>query len=104
MAWVVLIVSGMLEAVWAVALSKSRGFKRVIPTLVFFLAFSVSMVGLAWAMTFIPTGTAYAVWVGIGATLTVVWGFMTREERPTILRLILLLLLVGCVVGQKVVS
>lgn len=104
MAWVVLIVSGMLEAVWAVALSSSRGFKRVIPTLVFFLAFSVSMVGLAWAMTSVPTGTAYAVWVGIGATLTVVWGFMTREERPTILRLILLLLLVGCVVGLKVVS
>ncbi len=55
-------------------------------------------------MTSLPTGTAYAVWVGIGATLTVLWGFITRQERPTIARILLLLLLVGSVVGLKVVS
>lgn len=60
--------------------------------------------GLAWAMLYLPVGTAYAVWVGIGATLTVVWGFVTRQERPTVARILLLLLLVGCVIGLKVVS
>ena len=70
MAWFVLIVSGMLEAVWATALDASQGFRRWRPTLVFLVATTLSMLGLAWAMTSIPTGTAYAVWVGIGATLT----------------------------------
>lgn len=62
------------------------------------------MAGLAVAMREIPTGTAYAVWVGIGATLTVIWGFVTKQERPTLTRILLLVLLVGCVIGLKVVS
>ena len=104
MAWIVLIVSGMLEAVWASALAASRGFTRRKPAAVFLVSLTLSMAGLAWAMTSLPTGTAYAVWVGIGATLTVVWGFITKQERPTIARILLLLLLVGSVVGLKLVS
>lgn len=104
MAWTVLVISGMLEAVWAVALSASKGFTKRKPTIVFFVALTLSMAGLAWAMTDLPTGTAYAVWVGIGATLTVLWGFVTKQERPTTARLLLLLLLVGSVVGLKAVS
>ena len=71
MSWIVLIVSGMLEAVWAAALSASHGFTRLRPTQLFAAALVASMAGLAWAMTDLPTGTAYAVWVGIGASLTV---------------------------------
>ncbi|WP_300345727.1 SMR family transporter [Nesterenkonia sp.] len=104
MAWTILIISGALEAVWAVALSESKGFKKRRPTVVFFIALTLSMAGLAWAMTDLPTGTAYAVWVGIGATLTVLWGFLTKQERPTIARLLLLVLLVGSVIGLKAVS
>ena len=104
MAWIVLIVSGMLEAVWAAALSASHGFRRVRPTIVFFVALSLSMIGLAWSMTSLPTGTSYAVWVGIGATLTVVWGIVTGQERIALARVLLLLLLVGSVIGLKVVS
>ncbi len=104
MAWVVLVLSGMLEAVWATALSASENFTRKRPTIVFAASLILSMVGLAWAMTSLPTGTAYAVWVGIGATLTVVWGFFTGAERFTWLRGLLLVLLVGSVVGLKVVS
>lgn len=104
MAWIVLTLSGMLEAVWAAALSESEGFKRLRPTLLFFIALALSMSGLAWAMISLPTGTAYAVWVGIGATLTVLWGFRTKQEHPTIARLLLLVLLVGSVIGLKVVS
>jgi quaternary ammonium compound-resistance protein SugE len=104
MAWFVLIVSGMLEAVWASALSASHGFRRVRPTAVFVLAMAASMAGLAFAMTELPTGTAYAVWVGIGATLTVVWAIVTRAERASLARILLLLLLVASVVGLKAVS
>lgn len=74
-----LVASGMLEAVWAAALSASHGFTRLRPTLLFLVALTSSMAGLARAMTDIPTGTAYAVWVGIGAVLTVVCGPWRRE-------------------------
>lgn len=104
MAWLILILSGMFEAVWAAALGASHGFKRLVPTLIFLMSLSLSMAGLAWAMTSLPTGTAYAVWVGIGATLTVIWGFVKGYERPTIVRVLLLVLLVGFVIGLKVVS
>lgn len=104
MAWVVLVLSGLLEAVWAGALGASDNFRRWRPTVVFFVAATLSMVGLAWAMKTLPTGTAYAVWVGIGATLAVVWGFVVGTERVTVVRVGLLLLLVGSVIGLKVVS
>lgn len=104
MAWFILVIAGMLEAVWAVALSASHGLKKRKPTVIFFVALVLSMAGLAWAMTDLPTGTAYAVWVGIGATLTVLWGFVTKKERPTTARVLLLMLLVGSVIGLKTVS
>lgn len=104
MSWLILIASGMLEAVWALALSASNGFKKIAPTVLFLVSLAVSMAGLAWAMREISTGTAYAVWVGIGATLTLLVGFLRGEERPTLVRVGLLLVLVGCVVGLKVVS
>lgn len=104
MAWFVLIVSGMLEAVWATALDASQGFRRIRPVIVFVIATTASMIGLAWAMNSLPTGTAYAVWVGIGATLTVVWGFITGKEAVTVARVLLLVLLIGSVVGLKAVS
>ena len=104
MAWIVLIVSGMLEAVWATALEASDGLRRHRAVIVFVIAATVSMVGLAWAMNSIPTGTAYAVWVGIGATLTVVWGMVTGKETATTLRVLLLVVLIGSVVGLKAVS
>ncbi|WP_167047708.1 multidrug efflux SMR transporter [Salinibacterium sp. ZJ454] len=104
MAWLILIVAGVLEAVWASALSASNGFRRLGPTVLFVIALVLSMAGLAFAMTELPTGTAYAVWVGIGATLTLVWAMVTGKERASTARILLLLLLVACVVGLKVVS
>ena len=104
MAWIVLVISGVFEAVWAVALSASGGFRRPVPTILFIVALVASMVGLALAMTQLPTGTAYAVWVGIGATLTVLWGIATGKERISAARSLMLVLLVGSVIGLKVVS
>ncbi|WIE76013.1 multidrug efflux SMR transporter [Curtobacterium sp. MCSS17_007] len=104
MAWVVLVLSGVLEAVWATALSASNGFRKVVPTIVFVTGMVLSMVGLAFAMKAIPVGTAYAVWVGIGASLTVVVAILRRQEAASLARVALVLGLVACVVGLKVVS
>lgn len=104
MAWVILIASGVLEAVWATALGKSEGFTKLWPSVVFFGALALSMGGLAWAMRDIPTGTAYAVWVGIGAALTVVWAMVTGDAEVSWVKIALLVGLVGCVVGLKFVD
>ena len=104
MAWVILIASGVLEAVWAAALAASEGFRRKRPAVLFALGLAGSMAGLAFAMTELPTGTAYAVWVGVGATLTVAWAMITRRERASVARILLLALLVACVIGLKAVS
>ena len=101
MAWIVLVVSGLLEAVWALALGRSEGFTRVGPTVVFGVALVASMAGLAHAMRAIPIGTAYAVWVGIGATGTVLVGMVAGEEQVTAVKVLLLLGLIGCVAGLK---
>jgi len=104
MSWIVLIAAGVLEAVWATALGESKGFRRWKPTVVFAVALVLSMAGLAFAMNELPTGTAYAVWVGVGATLTVGWAIVSGKERASVIRVALLVLLVGCVIGLKVVS
>lgn len=104
MHWLVLVVSGLLEAVWATALASSDGFRRPWPTALFATSLLASMAGLAWAMTGLPTGTSYAVWVGIGAVGTVLLAVARGQERLTRVRAGLLGLLVACVIGLKVVS
>ena len=104
MSWIVLIASGILEAVWATALGRSEGFTRLWPTVVFGVALVASMGGLAFAMREIPTGTAYAVWVGIGAALTVVVAMVSGTETVSLVKVLLVLGLVGCVVGLKLVG
>lgn len=102
MAWLILVVSGVLEAVWATALGKSEGFTKLGPSVVFGATVVLSMIGLAIAMRSLPTGTAYAVWVGIGATLTVTYAMITGAESASLLKVALLVGIVGCVVGLKV--
>jgi quaternary ammonium compound-resistance protein SugE len=104
MDWVLLIGSGVLEAVWATALGASDGLRRRRPALVFLVATVLSVWGLAVAMQTIPTGTAYAVWTATGASLTVVWAMLRGTEPTTLVRVLLLLGVVSCVVGLKVVS
>ena len=104
MSWIVLIVSGVLEAVWATALGKSDGLTKLWPSVVFVGALLVSMGGLALAMRDIPTGTAYAVWVGIGAALTVLYAMVFGAEPASLAKVLLILGLVGCIVGLKLVD
>ena len=102
LSWIVLILSGVLEAVWATALGKSEGFSRLWPTVVFGVGVVLSMVGLAYAMRQLPVGTAYAVWVGIGAVLTVAYAMATGEEAVSAIKILLLGGIVACVIGLKV--
>jgi quaternary ammonium compound-resistance protein SugE len=102
--WIVLIVSGGLEAVWATALGKSEGFTRLWPTVVFGFGVVLSMVGLAYAMRQLPVGTAYAVWVGIGAVLTVGYAMAFDGEAVSVVKVLLLGGIVACVIGLKVVT
>jgi quaternary ammonium compound-resistance protein SugE len=99
--WLVLVVSGVLEAVWATALGRSEGFTRLVPSIVFAVSLLLSMGGLAFAMRELPVGTSYAVWVGIGAALTVGIAMVTGEEPASAVRLLLVAGIVGCVVGLK---
>ncbi|WP_454150184.1 DMT family transporter [Microbacterium lacticum] len=89
MSWIVLVISGCLEAVWATALGRSAGFTKLVPTIVFGVALVASMGGLAYAMRDISTGTAYAVWVGIGASLTVAYAMITGDEQFSIVKMAL---------------
>ncbi len=104
MAWLILVVSGVLEAVWATALSKTEGFTRPIPSVVFGVALVFSMIGLAIAMRSLPPGTSYAIWVGIGAVLTVGFAMLTGAESASVIKVVLMVGLVGCIVGLKAVS
>ena len=111
MDWVILVVSGAMEAVWAQALDRSEGFSQPIPTIVFLVALAASMLGLSHAVRTIPLGTAYAVWVGIGAALTVAWGVLTvawgvisGAESFSWAKVLLIAGLVACVVGLKLVG
>lgn len=101
MAWLVLIASGILEAVWATALNRSDGFSRPGPSLVFLVAVALSMTGLGIAMRTLPVGTSYAVWVGIGAALTVGYAMLVGDESSSLLKLVLIGGIVACVAGLK---
>lgn len=101
MSWLVLVLSGVLEAVWATALGKSDGLSRPGPSALFLVALALSMGGLGYAMREVPVGTAYAVWVGIGAVLTVTYAMVTGAEPASVVKVLLLAGIVGCVIGLK---
>ncbi|MDD7835139.1 MULTISPECIES: DMT family transporter [Paenarthrobacter] len=99
--WVILLASALLEAVWATALGLSNGFTQPLPTVVFAVTAVLSMLGLGVAVKRIPLGTAYAVWVGIGAALTVGWAMITGVEAASPLKLLFIAGIVGCAAGLK---
>ncbi|HYH45794.1 MAG TPA: quaternary ammonium compound efflux SMR transporter SugE [Thermoanaerobaculia bacterium] len=101
MAWVYLVIAGLLEVVWAVGLKKTEGFTRLGPSLLTLAAMVASMALLAQALRTLPTGTAYAVWVGIGAVGTALFGLVYLGEPRTALRLVSLALIVLGVIGLR---
>ena len=87
MAWTLLIIAGLLEGVWALALKQSDGFSRVAPTVVFAVAGLASIALLAFALRDLPVGTGYAVWTGIGAVGAALAGIVLLGEPATLMRL-----------------
>ncbi|MBP3894188.1 MAG: multidrug efflux SMR transporter [Atopobiaceae bacterium] len=104
MDWIVLVLSGMMESVWAIALDRSEGFSHPIPTMFFLAGLACSMFGLGYATKTIPIGVAYAVWTGIGVVATAVYGMATGSEPASLVKVLLLAGLVGCIVGLRLVS
>ncbi|MFC4145405.1 DMT family transporter [Micromonospora mangrovi] len=102
MAWIVLVLSGLLETAWAIALDRSAGFSRPLPSAVFAVSLVLSMAGLAYALRDIPVGTGYAVWVGIGAVGTALVGMLALGESASLPRIGCLFLVVAGVVGLKI--
>ncbi|MDR6416471.1 multidrug efflux SMR transporter [Pseudarthrobacter sulfonivorans] len=100
-AWLLLLASAVLEAVWATALGLSDRFTRPLPTLIFAVTATLSMIGLGLAIRSIALGTAYAVWVGIGAALTVGWAMATGVEPFSLWKVLFIAGIVGCAVGLK---
>jgi len=101
MPWIVLLISAVFEAVWATALGESNGLSELTLTIVFFAGLVVSMAGLGWAAKHIPIGTAYAVWTGVGAALTVIYAMATGTESVSAGKIIFLSGIIAAVVGLK---
>jgi len=101
MAWVYLIIAGLMETVFAVALKQSDGFSRLWPSVTFAVASAISFTLLSLALRTLPVGTAYAVWTGIGAAGTAIVGIVFLGESRDILRLVSITLIVAGVVGLR---
>ncbi|RSD19537.1 DMT family transporter [Amycolatopsis eburnea] len=101
MSWLVLILSGVFETVWAAALGASKGLSRPVPAVTFVLALALSMGGLAYALREIPLGTGYAIWVGIGTIGTALYGIVVLGDSASAARITCLALILAGVVGLK---
>jgi quaternary ammonium compound-resistance protein SugE len=104
MAWLVLIVAGVLEIGWAVGLKYTAGFTRPGPTLAGGGVLAVSLALLGRAVRTLPVGTAYAVWTGIGTVGTVLLGIYLFDEPSDAIRLIFISMIVAGIVGLKLVT
>jgi len=104
MAWLLLLVAGLLETAWAIGLRYTDGFTRPVPSVLTATAIAASMWLLAVAARSLPIGTAYAVWVGIGATGTAILGVHLFDEPLTLARAGFLGLLVTSIVGLRITT
>jgi quaternary ammonium compound-resistance protein SugE len=101
MAWVYLLVAGLLEIGWAVGLKYTEGFTRFVPSALTVLSMIASLGALGLALKELPLGTAYAIWTGIGTVGTAILGIILLGEAATALRLACIALIVAGIVGLK---
>lgn len=104
MYWIILFVAGLFEIVWAVGLKYSKGFAAPLPSVITVAAMIISMGLLSSAIKFIPVGTAYAVWTGIGAVGTALLGIFLFDESKDAIRLFFIFLIVVGIAGLKYFS
>lgn len=104
MAWFILVVAGLLETAWAVGLKYTDGFTRPWPSALTIIGIVISMFLLSLAARELPIGTAYSVWVGIGAAGAVVFGVVLFGEPASLGRLFFLALMLIAIVGLKITA
>ncbi len=104
MAWLILFFAGILEVVWALLLKQSAGFTRLVPSIGFLVSSVLSMYLLSISLKTLPVGTAYAVWTGIGAAGTAIFGMLFLGESRDVLKLVSLVLLLAGIVGLRITS
>lgn len=101
MSWLILLIAGLLEVVWAIGLKYTHGFTRLMPSVITAVAMILSIVLLSWAMKTLPVGTAYAVWTGIGAVGAAIAGILLLGESASLARILSLCLIVAGIIGLK---
>ena len=104
MTWLILVLAGLLEVVWAIGLKYTEGFTRLVPSLVTLAAMGASFWLLSLAMRTLPLGTAYAVWVGIGAVGAAIAGVVVFGEHMNALKAISLCLVIAGIIGLKLAT
>ena len=104
MAWVILVVAGLFEVGWAIGLKYTEGFSRLWPTIWTALAMIISLWLLGLAMKSLPVGTAYSIWVGVGAVGTVILGIVLLDEPANASRLVSVALIVAGIIGLKLAT
>ncbi len=104
MAWVLLVIAGLLEAGWAIGLKYTEGFTKPIPSVLTIIGIIASMYLLALSARTLPIGTAYAVWVGIGTFGTIVLGMVYLGEPANTGRVFFLILLMVSIIGLKLTA
>ncbi len=104
MAWLYLLIAGLFEVAWAIGLKYTEGFTRLVPSLWTVASMAISLMFLGLALKSLPVGTAYAVWTGIGAVGVAILGIVLFSEPANALRLGSIAMIVGGIVGLKLVS
>ncbi|MFN3872964.1 MAG: quaternary ammonium compound efflux SMR transporter SugE [Ignavibacterium sp.] len=104
MNWIILITAGLFEIAWAVGIKYTEGFSKLIPSVFTIICMIISMGLLAYAVKQIPVGTAYAVWTGIGAVGTAIFGMILFNESKEFVRIFFIFLIVVGIVGLKIFS
>jgi quaternary ammonium compound-resistance protein SugE len=104
MPWVILIIAGLFECAWVIALNYSMGFTKIVPGMLTILFMVISMVLLSLSMKHIPMGTAYGVWTGIGTAGVMIVGMLWFGESKDALRILFLMMIVTGVLGLRISS
>lgn len=103
-AWIVLLVAGLFETGWAIGLKYTDNFTRLWPSILTAISMAISVYLLSWSLKWIPVGTGYAVWTGIGALCTAILGMILFKDSAAAPRLVCLGLIICGIVGLKLVS
>lgn len=104
MHWIYLFIAGLFEISWAVGLKFTHGFTHIIPSILTLIGMIASFYFLALALKYLPLGTAYAIWTGIGTIGTVVFGIILFKEPVTAMRLVCIALIISGITGLKLLT